>query len=353
MTQGIAYGAVLRGSFAQAAERSGTQSWDLELAGQRVRVLAAEPELARRFQPAQAHRVAPFSGAPDLTIHLWADAALPAPPLQSADCLRHGEVQGLREPGLTVIYEGGMTLVYALDLNTGEAWYCARCADTVPAWEDAAPFRVIYNRWFLPRGGHVVHGAALGDSRLGAVLLAGPGGSGKSTTALRWLARGGGYLSDDYTLLTRDGDGEAATAELTAHSLYCTAKVVPEDAQKHPELKLRFSQAGTRQGEKPAALLYPQYADQLVLAAPVRAFAQPVVAAPGSLGAPRLERCPGRLLWQAMVLPTIQQLHGTGRESMQFLSSVVASRPSYRLDLAGERDAVPPLIREFLLAVSQ
>jgi serine kinase of HPr protein (carbohydrate metabolism regulator) len=45
-----------------------------------------------------------------------------------------------------------------------------------------------------------------------AVLIAGPSGSGKSDLALRLLDRGFGLVSDDQTLLKRDGDRLVASA---------------------------------------------------------------------------------------------------------------------------------------------
>ena len=45
-----------------------------------------------------------------------------------------------------------------------------------------------------------------------AVLIAGPSGSGKSDLALRLLDRGFGLVSDDQTLLKRDGDRLLASA---------------------------------------------------------------------------------------------------------------------------------------------
>src|SRR5262249_5424382 len=47
----------------------------------------------------------------------------------------------------------------------------------------------------------VFHGAALVDRRGGGLLLAGPSGHGKSSLALGLVARGFGFLGDDYAPL--------------------------------------------------------------------------------------------------------------------------------------------------------
>ena len=48
-----------------------------------------------------------------------------------------------------------------------------------------------------------------------AVLIAGRPGSGKSDLALRLIDRGAVLVSDDYTILTRSGDGLVASAPET------------------------------------------------------------------------------------------------------------------------------------------
>lgn len=48
-----------------------------------------------------------------------------------------------------------------------------------------------------------------------AVLLAGASGSGKSDLALRLIDRGATLVSDDYTVITRDGDRATASAPST------------------------------------------------------------------------------------------------------------------------------------------
>ena len=51
------------------------------------------------------------------------------------------------------------------------------------------------------------------------VLLLGASGSGKSDLALRLIDRGAELISDDYTLLTRDGDALIASAPATIAGL--------------------------------------------------------------------------------------------------------------------------------------
>jgi hypothetical protein len=69
--------------------------------------------------------------------------------------------------------------------------------------------RFIVSKWIVEpaarivmeqKGAAMVHAAALSDGER-AVLVAGPGGAGKTTWVLNWLSAGHPYMSDDFTLI--------------------------------------------------------------------------------------------------------------------------------------------------------
>jgi hypothetical protein len=331
----------LRGHFRSTAASLGESRTDLRLGGRWVRIEWASETLRERFQPAFRHRETDDgTGDPELVIHAWTQEPgvppLPPPVWQSEAAFRHGEVQGRGNGGGAVIYEGGLSLVHAV--QGGEAFFHARDRATIPRWEDAAPFRVVLNRWFAARHGHVVHGAGLARDGRG-LLLAGPGGSGKSTTALRWLAAGGDYLADDYCLVTMGGAPQV-------HSLYGTAKVVPEDVDAPFARELVFSASGPRPGEKPAAHVWPQRAAQLVASANLTTLVLPSVV---DRTTTRLVPAGGTAAWEAVVKPTVQQIHGCGRPSMEFLLRLAARLPTWRLELGPDaHTAAVPLLHRLL-----
>lgn len=342
MSQGY-YIDALRHHFDATVAVAGETCSHLMLAGHRVEIRWAGNDLRERFLPALRHLEthAPAAIHADLVMHAWVqrDGIPPAtpPPWNTGEAFRHGEVQGLGAHDGTVIYESGLSLVHAI--KDGEAFFHARVSSTVPKWEDAAPFRVIFNRWFSERGGHVVHGAGLAQNGH-CLLLAGPGGSGKSTTALRWLAAGGGYLADDYCLIIRSDHA------CHLHSLYNTAKVVAEDVSSAHAKNLTFSLPGPRNGEKPATHLWPRHAGQLTASAKLQAIILPAVVDQAHT---RLCQARGSATWAAVVKPTIQQIHGCGRTSLEFLMQIAVRVPTWRLELGHDSaTAALPLLQELL-----
>jgi hypothetical protein len=85
--------------------------------------------------------------------------------------------------------------------STGLIVQLAQTADDLPVWDNGAPLRIPIHWASLDRGLRLVHGATLGNSR-DAVLIAGPGGSGKSSTTLGGIANGLQTVGDDYVLVT-------------------------------------------------------------------------------------------------------------------------------------------------------
>lgn len=73
--------------------------------------------------------------------------------------------------------------------------------DAYPAWEPTAPLANLLGWVMRARGRMVMHAASLGIGGTG-VLLAGPGGSGKSGTTLAGVANGLQSVGDDYCVVT-------------------------------------------------------------------------------------------------------------------------------------------------------
>lgn len=89
------------------------------------------------------------------------------------------------------------------DRETGRGLQFLSPSGALPPWDLGAPFRNFLHWHFTQRGQALVHAGTLAREGHG-VLLAGPGGSGKSGTVLAGLAHGLDSVGDDYVLLRRD-----------------------------------------------------------------------------------------------------------------------------------------------------
>lgn len=164
--------------------------------------------LAARLTPALLGRPAPATESPAATLHAFDTAGsgvpMPPPPWRGDDYLRRDEIRGLTAGDLLGSYDRAHATLCLYDATeaTGVLW--ARDAERMAPWEPGSPLRSLL-RWVLAAHDlHLLHAAAVGTPAGRGVLLCGPGGAGKSTTALAFLAAGLPFVADDYCLVRTD-----------------------------------------------------------------------------------------------------------------------------------------------------
>jgi hypothetical protein len=347
---------------AATAERCGTDFREqaFRLGGRRLTVRTLPGQDVEALLPALAHRAetaphahdapthaSPAHDPPALTITLFTATELPASaPLAQvllalvinfSDAIGpRGQLLALEGSGLSGHYDPGTKLLAVLDRSGGRAWVVKRDEAPLPFWELGSPLRFLLHEWFAAEGLQFVHGACVGGSR-GGVLLAGPGGAGKSTTALLCVAAGLRYVGDDYCL--------ADPARGWIHSLYGTGKLKgPEDVQRLPGLAGQainadaFERGGTGKAVLPVAALWPE---RMAEGLPLRAILLPRLS---SDAAPRLEPCSAAELLLALVPSTVGQLPAADDGDGRRLVQLVAGRPAYVLHLGADPSLLPAAI---------
>jgi hypothetical protein len=188
-------------------------------------------------------------------------------------------------------------------------------------------------------GRQLVHAAALGTTSSG-LLLAGQGGSGKSSTALACLGSALRYAGDDYCLVSFE-------PEPRAHSLYGSAKLHADQAGRFPGLTPALVNADKLSSEKALFMVHRQFPQHIQESFPVVAVVVPVIA--GARRAWVEPSSPGSALL-ALAPSTILQLPGAGRGALATLARLVQRLPCYRLHLGGDLDRLPPLLAGVLAA---
>ncbi len=342
------------GAYERAEASAGACHWHGELGGARVHLRSAGPGLLERVVGALAHRERSQAPA-DLTVALWDSRSsgyeLPRmlsmfirvvreSTYESLDT-RH-ELRELNDERFLGVYRLGpdVNILSFLDRRTWRAIYWMEDGELLPYWETTSPLQMILNWWAEGRDLQYVHAAAVG-TRQGAVLLTGPGGSGKSSTALACLSSELGYLADDYCLVSVDPP--------CVHSLYCTAKLVgEEDFARFPQLSSWVENPQRPQADKAVLNLHKHCPDKLLDQAPLRALVVPQVW-PGARRS-RLTRLTGARALVALAPSTLFQLAGTHQGSLSRMARLIRQVPQYRLELGSDMTDLPELLQTLLEA---
>jgi hypothetical protein len=319
--------------FDAATSACGRHDRCYDIAGKRVLVRAAGEELVARTDPALARRGgAPGDGSsPDLVVDMW-DSAASGVPIGPAPWLP----EDLRPLGLVRTYCDDRYLtamdvhtasLSVFDRETAHARFWVEDARRMAYWQSASPLRLILSWWGASRGLQLTHAAAVAGP-LGAVLLVGGAGAGKSTTSLTCMRAGMQFLGDDYCLV-------GAGAPPVVHSVYTTAKLQPDALVRLPELRPTVRNADRLDREKAILDLAGSFDDLLGTSAPIRAIVVPKVT-----GRVRLEPAtPGAVL-RAMAPSTVFGLFGATEQTLCHLSRVAEAVPGFVLELGGDVDEV-------------
>jgi hypothetical protein len=328
-----------RAKFEEAVHASGLETCLVQVADHLIRLHFAGSALKPHVTRALQHNAVAAEGRAEFTIHLWdaesTGVCFPAAPWRHDGFVRRGEIEGLHSDRIHVALEAGFGGCSLLDEGRDEAIFFTPSWRTVPYYDSAAPLRSILSWWLTRRGLQLVHGGAVGIDGAG-VLLAGKGGSGKSTTALLCVEDGMSYASDDYSVLQLEPGPRA-------FGLYNSAKIRPQDLARFPHL---FPNAQSNRGDEKRHLFVAEhYPERVASHLALRAILLPRVIGHGTT---RLAPATPAAALMALAPSTIFQLPGAGSAAFEFLSRLVRGLPAYALELGQSTGDVAPAIRRFL-----
>ena len=319
-----------REDFERAAEAAGgAVDLHLALAGKPVRVRFAGARTAKALSPAFAHLVAP-EGSPALTLHVW-DSGARAPETSGAGASYYSEQDGLR-----ALHQPS-DVFSVLDAEADTGWFWMPDANGLPYWDYTAPFRHLLGWWLDAQGLRQVHGGAVGTED-GGVLLVGPGGSGKSTTALSILRdQRLRYAGDDYVAV-------GAAHVPAVHSIYCSGKVHQRDLHRLLHLEPALAD-GIRPDEKAVFYVEQAFPGRSIAGFPLRAIVVPRVTdrrAARALPGTRAEAL------AALAPSTIFQLHPPARDALAWMAGLVRRVPTFVLELGSDVETIPAALLRIL-----
>ena len=315
------------------------------IGGYTIKLRFANTALIPFITPALKHLAVKPSPMPACTVYLWDSASthtrMPSPPWSWDDYIARGEILGYNDEHIRTVFRLGSGILNMFNTKLNVALFWIRDANLTPYYEGASPLRTILH-WFASyHSRQLVHAAAVGTSRGGA-LLVGKGGSGKSTTALTCLLSGMLYVGDDYVLLS---NGETIPF---VYSLYNSAKLDPGKMWRLPNLLTAVSNSEMLDTEKALIFTYDYYPERVTGGFPVRAILLPRIT---GLSETRLKKVSSAVSLKAAAPSTILQLPGAGHETLQNLTNFIKQVPSYVLELGSDLNKIPDVILSLLKGI--
>ena len=282
------------------------------------------------------------AGGPAVEMQLWDHHATGTGEPHDVQVLRHPTViPRYVDARRTLRVEPTATTITQVPGTPGALFTCDDATE-LPHYVRAAPLPHAFAALLAPHGLHLMHAACVGLPGLGGVLLAGRGGSGKSTTALICLRDGWQYVGDDYVVV----DPAAATA----HRLYATGKIDPTHLATRPQ----FLPAGAAvvadptATDKSIAVLLPALAGLLVHDLPIRAIVRCTVAHRPET---TWRRIPAGEALLALAPSTLLQLPTGGTPPLPAMAGLVRALPTCELAVGTELDEIAPTIKAMLIAL--
>jgi hypothetical protein len=315
---------------------------DYRIAGKPMRLRFAGDALVDRVTAALAHGRVEGGAEPELVVDLWDSESIGQPPLRPAwpadAYIQHGAVAGFFDDDLQVMFSHGSGAITMVLPHSGRAIFWLSSAKRFTDVDSGSPLRTLLHLWLCRSGLQLQHSAALGNPD-GCVLVVGAGGAGKSSTALACLDADFGHIADDYCVL-EPGDPPRV------HMLYSSIKLKP-DAIERVGLDQRLIANPDRAPDEKAIVFLAQHRpERLVLDAPVKAIAVPVITGrPESRVAGRVS---GARALRELAPSTIFQLPGYGERSVRSMGDVVRAVPSYALEVGTDPSQVAGALRELL-----
>lgn len=330
----------LREGFAVASARTGEIVRDFRIAGTSVRLRFAGEALTNSILPGLAYPVFGEETQPSCEIFLWdsesAGVSLTPPARPWRDFTGRGSIWGFDSPRYRSAFQWGVGAVNVMDRETRQAVFWVPSHQHLPAWSVASPLRNILHWWMELNGRQLVHAAAVGHGDR-AVLIPGPGGSGKSSTALSCLLGGLDFIADDYLALALD-------PEPRVYRLYSAAKLDRRSLNLYPDLAARCRTIDQPGLDKVVLLLEDGYREQLRESLPLKWVLRPYFS-----GVPETTMRPveAREIERALASETLLQPHA-GVQTVEFLDRVSHEVPRAAIYLGTDRARIAGAIQGVL-----
>ncbi len=299
------------------------------------------PDLARRiFRPFGHLRESDDApGEVALSVELWdeAETGVECPGVEPDPDLGRLGSSAPGPDGWTVAYRRPQALV-SFDRRAGRLTGWVHDSTRFTLYELGRPLHPQLLLWYRDQGLPALHAGLVAQGDRG-VLLAGSGGSGKSTSAVTCLLDGFRYLSDDYVGLEARDDGT-----FVGHSLYSSCHLEPDHLQTFPDLASAALHGSLPDEDKALILLDGEMPERLARRATITSVVLPRVTGAEE---PRLRKASSAEALLRLAPSSLLMIpHAAG--DLDPLADLVETVPSWWLELGGHPDRIPQRIHEVL-----
>ena len=311
------------------------------IAGHLIRMRFAGSSMLSSLAPALDHlAVAPAAGVA-LTVSLFDSAGsglrLPPPPWSWNGINGRGDIRGSEDNRIGAAFQLGAGILSLYDRESERAIYWIDDAQRLPMHESATPLRTILHWFMAGRQKQFLHSAAVGRAA-GGVLIAGRGGSGKSTVALACLLQGMDYVGDDCVLVEQ-------SLRPWVHSLYGTAMLEPGQIAKFPLLLPGFTRADKEGRKKAMMFLNPVFPGQLSAGFPLRAILLPRVTGRARTVVKEASEAD---VFAALAPSTIAVLPGAGERDFRAIGAFIRKVPNFVIETGTDMAGIGRTVAGFL-----
>jgi hypothetical protein len=315
-----------------AADDRPTSRATFRIAGERLDVRTTAAARVDRLFDAWAPLRVDAAGEPALELFVWNDAtdrvALPESPVLRRELAPEDGLGGYSDAESHAFFQPAAGVLSVFDAVRRRAHWWLRDAASTPYFERAAPCKHILQWWMATRGGALLHSAAIADGggpQAHGVLISGPSGSGKSSTALACLDAGLGFTSDDYVIV----DGAAPPR---VHLAYSTAKVLRGDLARFHRHVVHFQNLAN-EDEKPM-----MFVDQFAPSAIRTSFTPIAIVLPRVAHARRTTFAPigAAHMLRALAPSSVLLFPLAGARALSRMAALCSRLPCLRADLADD-----------------
>ncbi len=222
--------------------------------------------------------------------------------------------------GLALSSDDARGIWHLFDLNSMTGLYWLRSEDGLPYWEAGSPLRHFIHWASVKADQAMVHGAVIGFDGKG-VLLAGAGGSGKSTMTAAAISRGWQTTGDDFVLISKPPDP-------VSYPIFDVMKLTGMAEGLFAEQAGKALNPGRARGEKALIPLSANAGENFVRSLPIQAIFSLVLTGEETS---RIEKFSKVATVAALAPSTMNILRTAMPETLEQCSSLARNLPTYRL----------------------